>query len=95
MRRLNAIQKLPVGKFHLALLPNHAHMLRVYLSKFLVQYGMCKTMINAWKLPKHHHLFNVLPTEVKENLDTEKLSYEPKNMKRKTTSSGNKDIMEF
>ena len=52
-------------------------------------------MINAWKLPKHHHLFNVLPTEVKENLDTEKLSYEPKNMKRKTTSSGNKGIMEF
>ena len=45
---------------------------------------MCKTMINAWKLPKHHHLFNVLPTEVKENLDTEKLSYEPKNVKRKT-----------
>ena len=56
---------------------------------------MCKTMINAWKLPKHHYLFNVLPTEVKENLDTEKLSYEVKNMKRETTSSGNKGVMEF
>ena len=56
---------------------------------------MCKTMINAWKLPKHHHLFNVLLTEVKENLDTEKLSYEVKNMKRETISSGNKGVMEF
>ena len=37
-------------------------------------------MINAWKLPKHHYLFNVLLTEVKKNLDTEKLFYEPKNM---------------
>ena len=52
-------------------------------------------MINAWKLPKHHHLFNVLPTEVKENLDTEKLSHDPKNMKHKTETSGNKGIMEF
>ena len=43
-------------------------------------------MINAWKLPKHHHLFNALPTEVKENFDTGKLSYEPKNMKRETSS---------
>ena len=33
VRRLNGIQKPPVGKFSLALLPNHAHMLRVYLSK--------------------------------------------------------------
>ena len=33
VRRLNGIQKPPVGKFHLALLPNYAHMLRVYLSK--------------------------------------------------------------
>ena len=35
VRRLNGIQKPPVGKFHLhlALLPNHPHMLRVYLSK--------------------------------------------------------------
>ena len=33
VRRLNGIQKPPVGKFHLALLPNHAHMLRIYLSK--------------------------------------------------------------
>ena len=41
---------------------------------------MCMTMINVWKLPKHHHLINVLPTEVNENLDTEKLFYEPKNM---------------
>ena len=56
---------------------------------------MCKTMINAWKLPKHHHLFNVLPTEVKENLDTEKLFYEPKNMQRQTAKSGNKCITEF
>ena len=55
---------------------------------------MCKTMINAWKLPKHHHLFNVLPTEVKENFNTEKLSYEPKNMKHETSSSGNKGTME-
>ena len=52
-------------------------------------------MNNAWKLPKHHLLFNVLPSEVKENLDSEKLSYEPKNMKRKTATSGNKVIMEF
>ena len=56
---------------------------------------MCKTMINAWKLPKHHHLFNVLLIEVKEDLDTEKFSYEPKNMKRKTATSEYKDIMEF
>ena len=33
VKRLNGIQKPPVGKFHLALLPNHAHILRVYLSK--------------------------------------------------------------
>ena len=50
-------------------------------------------MINAWKLPKHHQLFNVLPTEFKENLDIEKLSHEPKNMKRETATSGNKGIM--
>ena len=56
---------------------------------------MCKTMINAWKLPKHHHLFNVLPTELKENLDTEKFSYEPKNMKPETATSEYKDIMDF
>ena len=56
---------------------------------------MCKTMINAWKLPKHHHLFNVLTTEVKENLDTEKFSHEPKNMKCETAKSGNKCITEF
>ena len=52
-------------------------------------------MNNAWKLPKHHHFFNVIPAEVKENLDTEKLSHDPKNMKRKTETSGNKGIMEF
>ena len=52
-------------------------------------------MINAWKLPKHHHLFNVLPTEVKENLDTEKLSHDPKNMKRKTETSGIKVSWSF
>ena len=56
---------------------------------------MCKTMINAWKLPKHHHLFNVLPTEVNENLDTEKLFHERKNMQRQTAKSGNKCITEF
>ena len=33
VRRLNGVQKPPVGKFHLALLPNYAHMLSVYLSK--------------------------------------------------------------
>ena len=33
VRGLNGIQKPPVGKFHLALLPNHAHILRVYFSK--------------------------------------------------------------
>ena len=56
---------------------------------------MCKTIVNAWKLPKHHHLLNVLPTEVKETRDTEKLSYDSKNMKCETKSSGNKGIMEF
>ena len=54
-----------------------------------------KTMINAWKLQKHHQLFNVLPTEVKENLDTENLSCEPTNMQPETATSENKGIMEF
>ena len=67
----------------------------IYSEKFLVPFGMMKTLMDLWKSPKCYHSFNVLPSNVKQNLDIENADYKSDKMKLELSHEGNKGVKEF
>lgn len=63
--------------------------------RFLVPFGMSKTLIGVWSKTKCYHSFNILPLAVKEKFNIKDESYDPKKMKLTLHSSGNRGVKEF
>jgi len=48
---------------------------KIYSEKFLVPFGMMKTLMGLWSSSKCYHIFNVLPSNVKQNLNIDDGDY--------------------
>ena len=68
----------------------------VYSEKFLVPFGMMKTLMGLWGSPKCYHSSNVLPRNVKQNFGIEDdYTKNEQKMKLKLSHEGNKGVKEF
>ena len=68
---------------------------KIYSEKFLVPFGMMKTLMGIWSLSKCYHTFNVLPSNVKQKLSIDETDYKPDKMKLELSNKGNKGVKEF